>query len=196
MCWPDGNRLPGAGHCSRATPLPTALISSPDCCAISTADRSGLPRNDGTITPLSTSRTTVPLVGACPAGAGCEGGVACASVVSAVGGLVSTGRQLQPRAVGGLDSGLRRPRRGLRGSGLVVLHRSAQVIRRLIDVIVLRRRQQLLPLRILHIQIVRHVQIFQHLLRNSLEHRRANLPALVQSDWRIKNHGNRDRRDC
>src|SRR5271157_3474384 len=57
---PDGKWLPGAGHCWRATPLPIALISNPDCWALSTAERSGLPKNDGTTTPLSTSRTTVP----------------------------------------------------------------------------------------------------------------------------------------
>ena len=68
MCCPEGRWLPGAGHCSRATPLPMALISNPDCCAISTAERSGLPRNDGTTTPLSTSRTTVPFAADCPAG--------------------------------------------------------------------------------------------------------------------------------
>ena len=58
---PAGRRLPGAGHCSRATPLPTAFISKPDCCAISTAARNGLPTNDGTTVPLSTATTTVPL---------------------------------------------------------------------------------------------------------------------------------------
>src|SRR5271157_5169854 len=70
--------LPGAGNCSRATPLPTALISSPDCWAVSTADRNDLPKNDGTTKPLSTSRTTVPLPAACSAAVACWGVAACA----------------------------------------------------------------------------------------------------------------------
>src|SRR5271169_3202570 len=68
---PEGKWLPGDGHCSRATPLPMALISNPDCWAVSTATRKGLPRNEGTTTPLSTSKTTVPLpAAACSAGVG------------------------------------------------------------------------------------------------------------------------------
>src|SRR5581483_11178870 len=60
---PAARRLPAGGDCSRATPLPTTSMSSPDCWAISIAARIGFPRKDGTITPLSTARTTVPLSG-------------------------------------------------------------------------------------------------------------------------------------
>ena len=44
-------------------------------------------------------------------------------------------------------------------------------------------------MRVLDIGIMRHVQVFQHLLGDALEHRRANLAALMQSDGRVENHG-------
>ena len=37
-------------------------------------------------------------------------------------------------------------------------------------------------------QIVRHMQIFEHLLRNAFEYRSSNLAALVRSHCRIENH--------
>src|SRR5438132_13921724 len=55
---------PAGGDCSRAMPLPTASKSRPLCSAISIAERTLLPANDGTtIPPCSTSRTTVPSTG-------------------------------------------------------------------------------------------------------------------------------------
>src|SRR5258708_4657902 len=61
---PAATLAPGDGDCSRATPLPMASRSRPTSWAASTAERTFLPRNDGTaIPPSSTSRTTVPLAG-------------------------------------------------------------------------------------------------------------------------------------
>src|SRR5208282_1434771 len=58
---PVATCVPGKGDCSRATPLPMALRSSPASCAASIASRKFLPRKDGTsIPPSSTSKTTVP----------------------------------------------------------------------------------------------------------------------------------------
>src|SRR5205814_10585865 len=55
---------PAGGGCSRAMPLPTASKSRPLSSAISIAERTLLPANDGsTIPPCSTSRTTVPSAG-------------------------------------------------------------------------------------------------------------------------------------
>src|SRR5256885_2739181 len=55
---------PAGGDCSRAMPLPTASKSRPLSSAISIAERTLLPANDGTtIPPCSTSRTTVPSAG-------------------------------------------------------------------------------------------------------------------------------------
>src|SRR5580765_389879 len=45
---PAATFAPGAGDCSRATPLPTASRSSPASCAASTAARTFLPKNEGT----------------------------------------------------------------------------------------------------------------------------------------------------
>ena len=47
---------------------------------------------------------------------------------------------------------------------------------------------------LLHVHVVRHVQVFQHLLRDSLEDRGANLSALMQADRRIEDHGDGDGR--
>jgi len=48
------------------------------------------------------------------------------------------------------------------------------------------RQQQLMPRG--QRQIVRHMQIFEHLLRNAFEYRSSNLAALVRSHCRIENH--------
>ena len=65
---PAGNRLPGAGDCSRATPLPNASTSIPAVCAASITDRIDFPKNDGTTAPSLTSRITVPFGGSAPPG--------------------------------------------------------------------------------------------------------------------------------
>ena len=57
----------------------------------------------------------------------------------------------------------------------------------------LRLRQQQLVLRRQR-QIMRHMQVFQHLLRDALEHWRRNLATLMQSHGGIKNHRNYDLR--
>src|SRR5262249_54890264 len=56
-------RTPGAGDCSRPTPLPLTSSSIPADCASSNAERNALPRKSGTTTPPPTSSTTVPLGG-------------------------------------------------------------------------------------------------------------------------------------
>src|SRR3974390_3410791 len=55
---------PGAGDCSRATPLPSGVSSSWLSSAASIAARTLLPMKFGTsMPPCSTSRTTVPVLG-------------------------------------------------------------------------------------------------------------------------------------
>src|SRR6185437_2819382 len=60
---PAATCAPGAGDCSCAMPLPTISRSNPLASAVSIAERTDFPKNDGTaIPPCSTSRTTVPLL--------------------------------------------------------------------------------------------------------------------------------------
>src|SRR5579862_3084370 len=62
---PAGTCVPGGGVWMCATPLPTASSWRPASSAASTAPRNVLPMNVGTsMPPCSTSRTTVPVVGA------------------------------------------------------------------------------------------------------------------------------------
>ena len=42
------------------------------------------------------------------------------------------------------------------------------------------------------LHIVRHVQVFKNLLGNALKHRRGHLPALVQTNGRVKDDRNGD----